>query len=86
MKQESIAQKLGISRASLSKIENGEQVISVAMLMSYCELLGSSVQEIVGRYSVIVKKDLCFFHALLLCAVRDRDKLLFGREVRRVWF
>jgi len=49
IKQETAAQKLGISQSRLSRIENGQLLnISLAVIMAYCRLLEISVIDILS--------------------------------------
>jgi transcriptional regulator with XRE-family HTH domain len=56
LKQEELAERLGVHQSFISKTENGERRIDVVELVDYCGALGVSFPEVIGEFFVLLQK------------------------------
>ena len=50
IKQEELAEKLGVHQSYISKTENGDRRIDLVELSDFCEALGVNLVELVNEY------------------------------------
>lgn len=55
--QEEFAKQVGITRPSVSLIEQGKRKVSVAEFVKFCGALGCSYEELIGEVSKSEKKE-----------------------------
>lgn len=56
LKQEELAERLGVHQSFISKTENGERRIDVVELADYCQALGVDLRELVNEYTTRLQK------------------------------
>ena len=76
--QETLAEKLGVSVAFLSRIERGSSHVNLARLSQICEIIGVSEGEILNGVSVSSKNYLTTeFNSLLKDCPPEKLKIVY---------
>ncbi|MBO6229559.1 MAG: helix-turn-helix domain-containing protein [Ruminiclostridium sp.] len=85
MTQETIAEKLGVSRQAVAKWERGESLPDIESCMALADIFGTTVDMLVRNMQMQAKSEDDARHVFGISKLNDKGQITLPAECRRVF-